>query len=125
MFAWRSVSPEGLCDLGKVFARSLWTRNAAKKRFRVTGGGNIKCFPSNMNGTAKLFTRKHAEGGYSQCWKLISHSTPLQGKIKLTATQQEAKQLLKQKKLVQAKPTTTLSQTNTKNTTADLEANKK
>jgi hypothetical protein len=41
----------------KKMTKTQRTRSAAKKRFRVTDSGHIKCWPSSLHGKARLIKR--------------------------------------------------------------------
>lgn len=37
--------------------KTLRTKSAAKKRFRVTANGHLKCWPSSLHGKSRIFKR--------------------------------------------------------------------
>lgn len=41
----------------KKVPKKLRTKSAAKKRFRVTANGHIKCWPSALHGKARIIKR--------------------------------------------------------------------
>jgi len=55
----------------------LKTKNAAKKRFRLTSSGNVKFYPARLHGRSKVLNKKNLGGIYRSLKALLPNSTYL------------------------------------------------
>jgi len=82
----------------------LKTKNAAKKRFRVTGKGDVKYYPKKLGGKSIRMYRKETEGSMRHIPKVLPAATSaLHGAIKMTNTPKEAEKERKAKELKELK----------------------
>jgi len=64
-----------------IFLRE--TNNAARKRFRVTGKGDLKCYPTRLRGKSQRFLVTKLTAGRLHVPELLPNATPLQSRPKI------------------------------------------
>jgi len=71
-------------SLQKRFKYKMKTKNACKKRFRLTSSGKVKYYPSRLGGKPKIVSASNLTSNYKSLKVLLPNSTYLSPSLRMT-----------------------------------------